>query len=219
VECPDSIEFEQRGIPTAPSSLKNSGRYTISSRRSRPAEPAGRYVPQSDRQRPAPEMRGRAEPVNAAIVEIAEGQRSAADPLSSVPIAAPSASPRRTARIGLRVVATRDALDDAAAAEAGRTAAGCSPVARRVRAVSVAISTIAAITGSARHASPVRDADGSDAAHVHGRQARLAETRRDDYRIATGIFSDDGCVGMPRFSNSMLSWTLHDVQDPQSAIR
>ena len=25
-------------------------------------------------------------------------------------------------------------------------------------------------------------------------------------------------VGMPRFSNSMLSWTLHDVQDPQSAI-
>ena len=25
-------------------------------------------------------------------------------------------------------------------------------------------------------------------------------------------------VGTPRFSSSMLSWTLHDVQDPQSAI-
>ena len=25
-------------------------------------------------------------------------------------------------------------------------------------------------------------------------------------------------VGMPRFSSSMLSWTLHDVQDPQSAM-
>ena len=25
-------------------------------------------------------------------------------------------------------------------------------------------------------------------------------------------------VGTPRFSNSMLSWTLHDVQDPQSAM-
>jgi hypothetical protein len=25
-------------------------------------------------------------------------------------------------------------------------------------------------------------------------------------------------VGIPRFSSSMLSWTLHDVQDPQSAM-
>ena len=25
-------------------------------------------------------------------------------------------------------------------------------------------------------------------------------------------------VGMPRFSISMLSWTLHDVHDPQSAM-
>ena len=25
-------------------------------------------------------------------------------------------------------------------------------------------------------------------------------------------------VGSPRFSSSMLSWTLHDVQDPQSAM-
>ena len=25
-------------------------------------------------------------------------------------------------------------------------------------------------------------------------------------------------VGMPRFSSSMLSWTLHDVQEPQSAM-
>ena len=95
--------------------------------------------------------------------------------------------------------------------------ASISPSAERARS-SVAISTIAAITGSAR---PRISGCGTLTIGCGTYTAgRLGWPRL----VVTISYSDRNssvtmvAVGMPRFSNSMLSWTLHDVQDPQSAI-
>jgi len=82
----------------------------------------------------------------------------------------------------------------------------------------VAISTIAAITGSAR---PRISGCGMLTigwrTYTAGRPGwpRLVVTMPYSVRNSSVTIV---AVGMPRFSNSMLSWTLHDVQDPQSAM-
>src|SRR6059036_2251896 len=107
------------------------------------------------------------------------------------------------------------------AAAAGRLApaAVCGPVAPFAYApVSVAISTIAAITGSARpRISGCGTLTIGGGTYTAGRRGwpRLVVTI--PYSVPNSSVTMV-TVGMPRFSNSTLSWTLHDVQDPQSAI-
>src|SRR5437870_2470952 len=84
--------------------------------------------------------------------------------------------------------------------------------------VSVAISTIDAITGSARpRISRCGTLTIGCRTYTAGRLGwpRLLVTMSYSVRNSSVTIV---AVGMPRFSNSMLSWTLHDVQDPQSAI-
>ena len=84
--------------------------------------------------------------------------------------------------------------------------------------VSVAISTMAVIAGSARlRISPWGTLTIGCCTYTAGRLGwpRLVVTIPYSVRNSSVTIV---AVGMPRFSSSMLSWTLHDVQDPQSAI-
>jgi len=84
--------------------------------------------------------------------------------------------------------------------------------------VSVAILTIDVITGSARsRISGFGMLTMGWRTYTAGRPGwpRLVVTMPYSVRNSSVTIV---AVGMPRFSNSMLSWTLHDVQDPQSAI-
>src|SRR5256712_4479074 len=84
--------------------------------------------------------------------------------------------------------------------------------------VAVATSTITRITGSARlRISECWTLTIGCATYTAGRLGwpRLVVTLPYSVRNSSVTIV---AVGMPRFSNSMLSWTLHDVQDPQSAM-
>src|SRR5439155_10784581 len=134
-------------------------------------------------------------------------------------IGSPSVQPSLANRARLASGSSATVMRSATATAPGRFAAAatCSPAVAYAP-VSVAISTIAAITGSAR---PRMSRCGTLTIGCRTyRAGRLAWPRlvvTIPYSVRNSSVTTVA-VGTPRFSSSMLSWTLHDVHDPQSAI-